>query len=241
MPEHHENCLICGAELVYFEKAREMECVRCHRRFMSNAQCANGHYICDACHEEEAVAHIRATCLAERDAVDPIAIADAMMRAPFVHMHGPEHHVLFAAALLAAYDNAGGRLPDRAGAFDELKNRATQVPGGVCGFWGACGAGIATGIFISLVSGATPLSQGAWGMANRMTSQALAAIGAVDGPRCCKRDGYLAMTEAVRFVRENLGVQMAASAPIRCTFLSHNPQCIGRRCPFAPVNAAARA
>ena len=28
-----------------------------------------------------------------------------------------------------------------------MMNRGKAVPGGVCGFWGACGAGISTGMF----------------------------------------------------------------------------------------------
>lgn len=42
-----------------------------------------------------------------------------MMNDPFVHMHGPENHVLAGAALLAAYRNAGGDV-DIDTAFAEL-------------------------------------------------------------------------------------------------------------------------
>ena len=52
-------------------------------------------------------------------------------------------------------------------------NRGKAVPGGVCGFWGACGAGISAGMFISIISGATPLKNEPWGLANKMTSKAL--------------------------------------------------------------------
>ena len=71
-------------------------------------------------------------------------------------------------------------------------NRGKAVPGGVCGFWGACGAGISAGMFISIISGATPLKNEPWGLANKMTSKALDAIGSIGGPRCCKRDSYMA-------------------------------------------------
>ena len=39
-----------------------------------------------------------------------------------------------------------------------------------------------------------------------MTGRALQAIGEVGGPRCCRRDSFLAIREAVRFTKEKLGV-----------------------------------
>ena len=65
-------------------------------------------------------------------------------------------HVMVGSALLTAYKNAGGEI-DLSEALLEMMNRGKAVPGGVCGFWGACGAGISTGMFISIISGATPL------------------------------------------------------------------------------------
>ena len=60
-------------------------------------------------------------------------------------------------ALLTAYKNAGGNI-DLPNALLEMMNRGKTVPGGACGFWGACGAGITTGMFISIISNSTPLS-----------------------------------------------------------------------------------
>jgi hypothetical protein len=110
-----------------------------------------------------------------------------------------------------------------------------QIPGGVCGFWGACGAGISTGIFVSLVTGASPLATEAWGLSNLMTSKALGAIGEIGGPRCCKRDSYLAILSAVDFVRDHFGVEMETHEVI-CSRCGENNQCIAKRCPFHPVN-----
>ena len=30
-------CLVCGKELIYHEESVEMECIYCHKKFMSNA------------------------------------------------------------------------------------------------------------------------------------------------------------------------------------------------------------
>ena len=40
-------------------------------------------------------------------------------------------------------------------------NRGKAVPGGVCGFWGACGVGISAGVFISIISFTTSWSTNA--------------------------------------------------------------------------------
>ncbi len=135
------------------------------------------------------------------------------------------------AALLTAYRNAGGDI-DLPRALTEMKNRGQNVPGGACGFWGACGAGISAGIFVSIISGSTPLAVEPFGFANQMTSKALAAIGEVGGPRCCKRGSYLSILAAVDFVKEHFGVEME-KADVRCAFSARNNQCIGKRCPFS--------
>ena len=223
-----EECLICGAALEYLQRDEEMECAVCHRRQESRTRCVNGHYVCSACHMK-GLDSILALCL-RSGSRDPVEILEEMMSLPFCHMHGPEHHVMVGAALLTAYRNAGGAL-DLPAALSEVVSRGSAVPGGACGFWGACGAGVSTGMYLSIVTGATPLSRQAWGLANQMTARALAAIGTHGGPRCCKRDSYLSLIEAVRFTEEKLGVRMELGR-VRCTRSSGNNQCLHSRCPF---------
>lgn len=61
-------------------------------------------------------------------------------------MHGPEHHVRVGAALLTAWHNGGGQI-DFPAALEEMKKRGSQIPGGICGLWGTCGAAVSAGIF----------------------------------------------------------------------------------------------
>lgn len=135
------------------------------------------------------------------------------------------------AALLTAYKNAGGQL-DLEAALREMYSRGKAVPGGACGFWGACGAGISAGQFLAIVTASTPLAREPWGLSNQMTARALDSIGKVGGPRCCKRDSWLAILAAVDFVREHLGVEMARTVPV-CSYSGRNSQCLGKRCPFS--------
>ena len=60
-------------------------------------------------------------------------------------------------------------------------------------------------------------------------------IGAVGGPRCCKRDSFLSVLAAVDFVKEHFGLEME-KPDVVCTYASQNNQCIGKRCPFSPAN-----
>ena len=227
-----DECLICKAPLEYLEKDELMECAVCHKKELSKTRCVKGHYVCNECHTR-GMDTLIGLCLDETSA-DPIEIIRKMMAQPFCHMHGPEHHVMVGSALLAAYKNAGGDV-DLASALVEMQNRGKQVPGGACGFWGACGAGISAGMFVSVISGSTPLKEEAWGLSNKMTSKALARIGEINGPRCCKRDSYLAILAAIDFVKENFGIEMKNSK-IVCIHSSQNNQCIGKRCPFLPAN-----
>jgi len=229
-----DECLICKAPIVYLQKDEEMECAICHKKFPSKARCEKGHYVCDECHRS-GIDSIFSLCLQETSK-DPIVVMEKLMSLPFCHMHGPEHHIMVGAALLCAYKNAGGEL-DLEAALLEMKNRGSQVPGGVCGFWGACGAGISSGIFLSIVTGSNPLStEKNYGLSLAMTSSSLATIAKVGGPRCCKRNSSLAILTAVDYVKEHLGVEMEKSIPV-CHRSHMNHQCLGARCPFSAAKA----
>lgn len=223
-----EECLICKAPLEYGKEDRLMECAICHKKELSKTSCVNGHYVCNRCHTS-GMDRILELCLQETSK-NPIEILEAMMSLPFCHMHGPEHHVMVGAALLTAYHNAGGDL-DLSKAILEMYRRGMEVPGGACGFWGACGAGISAGMYLSIVTQATPLAKEAWGLSNQMTSRALGKIGETGGPRCCKRDSYLSVLEAVRFTKEKLGISMELGDVV-CSRSAKNNQCIQKRCPF---------
>ena len=188
--------------------------------------------MCNECHTR-GIDSIFGVCY-EETSKNPLEIIQKMMRLPFCHMHGPEHHIMVGAALLTAYKNAGGRI-DLGSALTEMKNRGQSVPGGACGFWGACGAGISSGMFISIISGSTPLTTAPFGLANQMTAKSLNAIGSVGGPRCCKRDSFLSILAAVDFVKEHFGIEMEKTDMV-CGFSAQNNQCIGQRCPFSKTN-----
>jgi hypothetical protein len=229
--EHKTGCLLCGAELVYLLQTETLTCQFCRQSFSADVRCANGHYICDTCHSQSADGFILQQCLASQT-TDPFALAVELMDSPFVKMHGPEHHFLVPAVLLTAYYSESGEPEQKAKKLTQARQRAEKVPGGFCGSHGNCGAAVGTGIFISLVTGSTPLAKREWQLSNLMTARSLLVIANHGGPRCCKRNSFLALGEAVDFIAEQFGVQLDGSAEIACHFSPLNGECRGVECPY---------
>ena len=78
---YQENCMLCGARLHYEETPRVMRCALCGREAQTNAWCEAGHYICDACHAQDASDVIEAFCLTKKTD-DPAAMAREVMKHP---------------------------------------------------------------------------------------------------------------------------------------------------------------
>jgi hypothetical protein len=108
------------------------------------------------------------------------------------------------------------------------------MPGGMCGHWGVCGAVTSVAASLSIIEKTGPLSDFDWGNHILYSSKALEKLGKVGGPRCCKRNAYLALEAAIDFVNENknhFGIVLEKDK-IECSFSSKNQQCIKDGCPF---------
>lgn len=235
-PSRASGCLVCGAPIVYLAASEPMRCALCGAERESAARCAAGHHACDGCHAWPAKDVIERACVAS-DETDPVALAVRLMRHPSVKLHGPEHHFMVPAVLLAAFSNARGEPERKAERIAEARRRSEPVLGGFCGLQGACGAGIGTGTFVALAAGATPMKGPERGLANRMTARALDVVSRTGGARCCKRDSFLAILAAARFAKAHLGVDLPARGPA-CEWSAANRECTGDACPF---NRSARA
>lgn len=236
MTEHHHGCLICGAALDYRDHAAGVTCALCGAGGVSPVTCGAGHFVCDGCHAAPARDLIERACQASAS-TNPVALATSLMRHPSLKLHGPEHHFLVPAVLLTAVANARDTPGEKARLLAEARRQSDAVPGGSCGFQGACGAGVGVGIFASVATGATPLARQAWGTANGATGRALTVIGRLGGPRCCKRTTWLALLTGIRVAREALGVQLSGRGPA-CEWSELNGECLGEPCPFHPARRA---
>jgi hypothetical protein len=153
------------------------------------------------------------------------------MKNPQIKMHGPEHHFLVPAVLLTSYYNFTNENKLLSEKVQVAKKRSKNILGGFCGYYGTCGAGIGTGIFMSIIQDSTPLSVEEWKLSNLLTASSLKCIADQGGPRCCKRDSFLTIEETVDFLEEHLDITIPSSK-IKCTFSDMNKECKLAACKY---------
>lgn len=179
---------------------------------------------------EEIAKKIIEDCI-EIKSKDPIAIFNFMCNKDYIPMHGPEHHVLDGACLLTAFYNAGGQI-DIKKMLEKIMAEGMMMPIGTCGRWGVCGAVTSVGAALSLLDrNRQEAPAKLWGDRMNPTSNAVLRMSEIGGPRCCKRNGYIALTEAIRYINANFEIQLPEH-DIKCGFSSRNPQCLGEKCPY---------
>lgn len=227
-----EHCLVCRQPLTYAEAPQTVHCHVCETAGLSLIRCPEGHYICDLCHSRRPLELLPAY-LPKVRGTSPEEILEALLELPGLTMHGPEHHPLGALALLLACERQGADLPD--GYQAEAIRRGLQIPGGACGYLGACGAGVSLGIAVSLLTAATPLKG-----RERQLAQAAAAAGlqqAGDGhARCCKRALRRVVREGRRFLADQLQIVLPAPAgAVRCRDQRRNRECPEVACRYFPL------
>jgi hypothetical protein len=234
--KNSDKCEICGKNLIYAVESDEyriLNCEFCANSFNTNIYCENGHYICDECHSKEPIEIIESICESSK-IKDPFKLADKIMKHPKFKMYGPEHHVLTPAVILTTLRNNKFSKPngDEINLMDikEAIRRASKIPGGWCGFYGSCGAGIGSGIAISIFTRATPSTGVPRSLANMMTSRALSKI-SDNLEHCCKRSVKLSICETIEFLKENFGVQLNYN-PTHCEFSLTNSKCAEKNCPI---------
>jgi hypothetical protein len=228
--EFNQGCVICGVDLVYYNKAEERACVICGKIYKTDVYCKNGHYICNTCHSVSAYDFIEATIL-NTEIEDPIVLAIEIMKHPSVKMHGPEHHFLVPAVLISCFYKANGEKNDIQEEIKKARDRSEHVLGGFCGSHGTCGAGMGAGIFLSVITKNTPVKSEEWKLSNMLTGKCLLKIAEKGGPRCCKRDAFIAIYEAVEFCKDHLGIKIPIS-DVKCGFSEYNKECLFSNCDF---------
>lgn len=176
---------------------------------------------------------IIADCM-EMRGTDPYEMFHTIAQKDYVRIHGPEHHVLDGACILTAFHNAGGSI-DLPAALQKLMGEGLRMPGAACGLWGVCGAVTSIGAALAIIDETGPLSSEDWGSHMEYTSAALAQLAKTGGPRCCKRDAFLSMEQAVGYIKHRYDIALDMS-PIKCDFSPRNAQCIGKRCPYHSEN-----
>ncbi len=231
-----DKCEVCGKELVYATHQRDykdLTCKFCGIEFNTNIYCEKGHFICDICHSKGPIELIEKIC-EETTIKDPFELADLIMKHPKFKLYGPEHHVLTPAVILTSLRNNNIIKPNgEAISFFDIKEairRSSKIPGGWCGFYGSCGAGMGTGVAISIFTGATPSTDKPRSQANEMTSRSLAKI-ADNLEHCCKRSVKISISETLAFLKEKFNIKLAYDFS-KCIFSDFNDKCEKVKCPI---------
>jgi SAM-dependent methyltransferase len=222
------DCMVCAAPLTYLEQEEELKCHYCCEVRWANARCEQGHFVCDHCHVKDHLSFIKSFC-ARSTETDPVALFFAMRRSHLFPVHGPEHHVLVPAAFLTAYRNQFHDLPQ--GKIDAAIERAASLPGGTCGYWGACSAALGIGVAYSVILHATPLSEEARGTAQSTVGRLLTQLGQCQAARCCRRESHLALKLGCDLSGEHLPHAVTAGPPPACDQMTLNRECLGKDCP----------
>lgn len=219
------RCKLCGQDLL--EQPSLGLCTYCGREEPSEWSCPGGHYTCESCRTAGPEALIERACL-HSDARNPLELAELIMRHPSFHAYGDEHHSLPAPVILAVLRSRG--VP---GATEEAIRtalaRLAGIPVSVCGTRGDCGAAASAGTVLSLLRGATPLSDRERTEALRATAQSLLRIADLGGPRCCKQSVFETILCTWELLRGELGLE--ALPAHACAFAGRLKDCKKARCP----------
>lgn len=225
------NCKFCGTALKLLPNAVGTRCLVCGERGRTRTWCTQGHFVCEDCRGNELWALVEGL-LGQECSSDPVEIFVRMRASHDFPMHGPEHHPLVAAAFLSAYHSLHGE-PSWSSILDALQAAATQLPGGTCGFWGACSAGLAVGMAYCTILDSSPTGGEPRAAAHRAVAQILARIGQFTGPRCCRRECLLALQMACELSTTVLPHPVSTTYRATCAQAADNPECLGSSCPFA--------
>ena len=225
------GCLICGAPLVYLAAPEDKACARCGTVKGANAVCGEGHFVCDACHVRDAKEMIRRICTTTRE-TDMVRLLDEIRSDARFPMHGPEHHTLVPAVILATYRNLGGEITES----DILTGieRGLSIPGGSCGFMGICGAAVGVGIAFSIMLQANPLTPKPRQVVQRVMSEIIGVLAEHEASRCCRRESFLCLREAARLSGDFLPVRLRADEDSPCEQYRVNAECGREGCPLFP-------
>lgn len=231
-----EHCMVCGETLKYYERVEKFSCMYCGRTEEGYISCPKGHYICESCHNQDAMEIIEEVIFTTKSK-DPSEIAEIVMTFPGLPMLGCHHAYIAGGALMAAIKNKGSREITNKNIKEVFKRTKRQAHGGYCGLTGVCGIVPAIGACFAVLTG----SRCGKDEEQRITMDAITRVTSVitdlTGPSCCKAYVRASIEVAVEYLRERMGIELFMEKHKRCTYSSRHPHgCRGSRCPYFDEN-----
>jgi hypothetical protein len=228
-----EHCMACGSPLEYLEQAQNLVCRYCGKVEHGHIRCPQGHYICDPCHNIDAMRIIE-DITSSTKSKDPVEISELMMSYTGLPMLGCQHAYIAAGAFLAAIKNEGSRKIKDEDIKETFKRTKRQAVGGYCGLTGVCGIVPTIGASFSILLG----SKCGKDIEQRLTMDAVAQVSRViteiTGPSCCKAYVRASLPVAVNLLKERVGISLPISnLSITCTYSDKHPHgCRRSECPY---------
>lgn len=232
---HKSGCLYCGAEIVYPDEQVEETCYFCKEIKVANSKCKNGHFICDGCHSGDLAEMTENICLTS-DETEMITLLNKIRNHSLVPLNGPEHHFIVPGVITAVYRNLGGDISE-----NDIKmaiSRGKDVPGGTCGFWGACGATIGAGIALSTILSSSPLTPDTRKIVQQAVSEIAESVSSFESARCCRRESLSVLLKVEEISQRILPITIKAGFPEVCDQFRQNKECPGKECTFFPKSAS---
>ena len=223
------KCSICNSIILYKEDCFSAKCEVCGKEEETYIICLNNHYLCKECAAKDVMDKLYAI-LPEIDLKNPLDIAEKIISKCGISGHTP--HPITAAAFLSAIKNVTGYITDE----DVLEgvSRAYDIPGGWCGYYGACGAAVALGASFSVLLNATPNSDKERSIANRVTAAGLLEVAALGGPHCCVASIRTVLEQGVTIAKKYIGIEFPERQTHykKCWTAAFQPNCKKEKCRF---------
>ena len=164
---------------------------------------------------------------------EPAAALDELLsQGEGTPVHGVWHHALVGEILLLCLRNAGYSISEEL--IDEVVDRGRQIPGGACGFLGACGALASAASAYAILLGSTPVATEPRERLLEFSAKLAARLAEIGGSRCCKKSSYAAF-EVARDGFVELGFELPEEKfEGRCRFFAQNDTCDGVECVYFP-------
>ncbi len=223
------DCMVCGSPLTYLEHDRPLKCKFCGIVKTANAVCEKDHFVCDDCHGNNAVDIVRQICLNTNE-TDMIDLLNTIRSHPSIPLHGPEHHFIVPGVIVSTYRNLGGEASD-----DDILtaiDRGKTIPGGICAFWGGCGAALGAGAAFAVLLKGNPVKAKERKIVQEISVTIINKINAVEAARCCQRETWTALKAAALLSEKYLPIALKAEGNTHCSQQARNKECAGKECPY---------
>ena len=95
-----------------------------------------------------------------------------------------------------------------------------------------CGSVASIAAVLAIIDNTGPISSDEhYSQHMEFTSNVIKIMSEIGGPRCCKRNAFISLSEGMKYAKKYYGISIELSN-IKCEFSSINKQCIQKRCPF---------